>query len=194
MDDHKLQEQGEVMAGNKRPNRKKTPKGIGTPQRMVERMETGLAERHKRNVDRRDRNLRLTKLPLGHPTNQHVLDWTFGPLHKMFDEHERTGTHLFGDDGVAVMWVERDQCYTPIVEACVQLHNQFEFTAGELEWGDVPAGLLAYGMKLAAGQILTDADLANARAAVQWMRDRLAGITCYDWYASMTRMEQKETA
>lgn len=180
------------MAGNKKPNRKKTPKGIGTPQRMVERMETGLAERHKRNVDRRNRNLRLTKLPLGHPTNQHVLDWTFGPLYKMFDEHERTGTHMFTDDGQAVMRVERDQCYTPIVEACIELHRQFEYTAEERGWGDVPPGLLAYGAKLARGARLDMQDLADARATVQWMRDRLSEITCWDWYNSMERMEAQE--
>lgn len=182
------------MAGNKKPNRKPTPKGIGTNQRLVERMDHGLAERQRRKDSVLARNHRLTLLPMGHPANRHVLDLTFGPLYKMFDDSEKTGTHLFDESGIAVMWVERDQCYTPIVEACVQLTSQFEFTAGELGWGAVPAGLLAYGMKLAAGQILTDADLADARAAVQWMRDRLAGITCYDWYASMTRMEQKETA
>jgi hypothetical protein len=182
------------MAGNKRPSRKKTPKGIGTPQRMVERMETGLVERAKRNQDRRDRNLRLTRLPLGHPTNRHVLDWTFGPLDRMFAEHEKTGGHLFSDDGVAVMWVERDQCYTPIVEACMQLHQQFEYTAAERGWGDVPPGLLAYGAKLARGVLLDMQDLADARETVQWMRDHLSEITCWDWYNSMNRMEAEEKA
>jgi hypothetical protein len=183
-----------MMAGNKKPNRKPTPKGIGTPQRMVERMETGLVERAKRNQDRRDRNLRLTKLPLGHPTNRHVLDWTFGPLDRMFAEHEKTGGHLFSEDGQAVMWVERDQCYTPVVDACMELHRQFEFTAEERGWGDVPPGMLAYGAKLARGARLDIQDLADARATVQWMRDRLSEITCWDWYNSMNRMEEQEKA
>lgn len=182
------------MAGNKKPSRKAKPKGIGTMQRMVERMETGLDERRKKNMERRDRNLRLTKLPLGHPMNVHVLDWTFSPVGKMLDEHEKTGTHLFSEDGTAVMWVERDQCYTPIVEACFELHRQFEYTAFERDWGDVPPGLMGYGSKLLRGVLLDAQDIADARATVKWMRDRLAGITCYDWYASMTRMEQKETA
>lgn len=178
-----------MMAGNKKPKRKPTPKGIGTPQRMVARMEQGLVERQQRKDAMRARNHRLTLLPMGHPANKYVLDLTFGPLYKMFDEHERTGTHMFAENGIAVMWVERDQCYTPIVEACVQMSEQFEFTAGELDWGTVPPGLIAYGMKLAAGIRLNASDLADARAAVQWMRDRLSGINCYVWYESMSRME-----
>lgn len=182
------------MAGNSKRKRKPTPKGIGTAQRLNALSDAGLSERVKRNKERRDRNLRLTRLPLGHPTNRHVLDWTFGPLHKMFDEHERTGTHLFDDDGMAVMWVERDQCYTPIVEGCIQLHRQFEYTAAERGWGDVPPGLLAYGAKLARGVRLDMQDLADARETVKWMRDQLSEITCWDWYNSMSRMEEEEKA
>lgn len=182
------------MAGNSKKKRKPVPKGIGTYQRMVERMETGLIERSKKNQDRRDRNMRLTKLPLGHPMNVHVLDWTFSPVDKMLDDHERTGTHMFTDDGQAVMWVERDQCYTPIVDACFELHRQFEYTAAEREWGDVPPGLMGYGAKLARGVMLDAQDIQDARATVKWMRDRLADITCWDWMGSMNRMEAQDKA
>jgi hypothetical protein len=54
--------------------------------------------------------------------------------------------------------------------------------------------MLAYGAKLARGAQLDMDDLADARATVKWMRDRLSEITCWDWYNSMNRMEEKEKA
>lgn len=182
------------MAGNSKKRRKPTPKGIGTPQRMLERFQTGLDERRKRKGAVMQRNMRLSNLPMGHPTNAHVLSWTFSPIFKMLDDNEKTGTHMVGDDGVAVMWVERDQCYTGIVEACFELHDQFSATAHDHGWGDVPPGLLSYGALLARGAVLTVQDIADARAAVQWMRNHLAQITCFDWVASMNKMQAESTA
>lgn len=178
------------MASNSKRKRKQAPKGIGTVERMVERMETGLVERRKKNMAVRERNIRLSKLPMGHPANAYVLDLTFGPLYKMFDDQEKTGSHFFAE-GQAVMWVERDQCYTPVVDACFELTQQFQFTADELQWGDVPPGLMAYGAKLARGERILLADTADARATVQWMRDQLAGISCITWAASMLKMESQ---
>lgn len=132
--------------------------------------------------------MRLSQLPMGHPANKYVLDLTFGPLYKMFDDHDATGTHMFTAGGQAVLWVERDQCYTPIVDACFELHDQFQYTAAELGWGDVPAGLLGYGVKLARGELISTEDQADARATVQWMRDRLSEISCITWAESMAKM------
>lgn len=182
------------MAGNSKRKRKPAPKGIGTMARKVERMETGLVERRKRKAEVLARNQRLALLPMGHPANAYVLDLTFGPLYKMFDDHDATGSHMFMPDGRAVMWVERDQCYTPIVDACFELSQQFEFTAGELGWGDVPPGLMGYGAKLARGARINAEDQADARATVQWMRDRLSEINCITWAASMKKMEAQQAA
>lgn len=180
------------MAGNSKKKRKPVPKGIGTPQRMVERFETGLAERRKRNEQVRQRNIRLSSLPMGHPTNEYVLDWTFSPIFKMLDDNEATGTHMVGEDGVALLWVEREQCYTPIVDACFEMHEQFEFAARIHGWGEMPSGLLAYGAKLARGATLDQDDIKDARMATQWMRDKLATITCFDWVAAMSKMQAEE--
>lgn len=183
------------MAGNSKKKRKPVPKGIGTPERMQERFVKGLAERRKRNEQARERNIRLSNLPMGHPTNAYVLDWTFSPVFKMLDDNEATGTHMVDPDGVALMWVERDQCYTPVVDACFELHDQFAYTGSLHGWGEMPTGLLAYGAKLARGATLDIDDIRDARVAVQWMRDHLALITCFDWVASMSKMQaEKEGA
>ena len=180
------------MPGNKKAKRKPAPKGIDTPQRMVERMETGLAERRKRKLAVHQRNVRLSQLPMGHPTNRYVIDLTFSPFDKMFDDHDKTGTHMFTEDGQAVLWVERDACYTPIPDACFEITAQFQFTADELGWGEVPPGLMGYGAKLAAGLPINAEDQADARATVKWMRDRLAEISCLQWASSMVRMESEK--
>lgn len=180
------------MPGNNKRKRKPTPKGIGTPERMKERMVTGLIERRKRKDAIRARNVRLSLLPMGHPANAYILDMTFDPIYKMFDEFEKTGGHLFDPDGMAVMWVERDGCFTPLVDACFELHAQFEFTAAERDWGDVPPGLMAYGAKIARGERISEDDQRDARATVDWMREQLRGINCYDWSHSMTRMEAQK--
>lgn len=184
------------MPGNRKSKRKPAPKGIGTYARMVERVETGLAERRKRNLATHERNVRLSQLPMGHPTNAYVLDLTFSPIEKMFDDHDKTGTHMFTSEGQAVLWVERDGVYTPVVDACFEMTEQFEFTANELGWGDVPPGLMAYGVKLAAGLTISAEDQEAARATVKWMRARLSEISCLTWAVSMKKMEsmQKEAA
>lgn len=183
------------MPKSKKP--RKSSKGMSeSVERLAQRMESGLAERRKRKLAQRERNLRLSKLPMGHPFNRYVLDITFAPLEKMFADQERTGGHMFDDAGRALMWVELDQCYTPIVEACFEMHAQFEFTAGEYGWGDVPPGLLAYGMKLMRGVTMDAQDIADARATVAWMREKLSTINCFEWVASMKKMEgqNKEAA
>lgn len=177
------------MPGNSK-KRRKPGRPAATDRDQV--LAKAKGERAKLHAKLMERNRRLSLLPMGHPANAYVLDWTFGPLYKMFDDQERTGTHLFGDDGVAVLWVERDQCYTPVVEACMQLHEQFEFTAAELGWGEVPPGLLSYGVKLAAGLLLSSEDQQAARATVAWMREKLEGISCIDWAQSMIKMEAIE--
>jgi hypothetical protein len=67
--------------------------------------------------------------------------------------------------------------------------QQFEFTANELGWGEVPPGLLGYGAKLAAGLRIDADDQKDARATVQWMRERLSEISCIQWAKSMANME-----
>lgn len=177
------------MAGNKKPNRKKSIGKRETLESKFRIMNAGIAARVEKNAAVRERNMRLSQLPMGHPSNAYVIDMTFSPFDKMFDDQEKTGTHMFGDDGIAVMWVEREKCYTPIVEACFEIHAQFEFTGDECGWGDVPSGLLAYGAKLARGELITLQDTADARETVKWMRDRLAGISCIVWANSMRKME-----
>jgi hypothetical protein len=180
------------MAGNKKNKRKPVPKGIGTAGRMVERMETGLVERKKRRIAQRERNLRLAHLPIGHPANAYVLDWTFAPFDQLFAEQERTGSNLFDECGNAVMWVEREHVHTSVVDACFGITDQFAFAAGELGWGEVPPGMMAYALKLARAEPCTLQDIADARATVDWMRAKLATITCFDWTAAMHKMEQRQ--
>jgi hypothetical protein len=177
------------VAGNSKKRRKPGRPAATDIHQVVAKAKGARAGLHKKLMAR---NQRLAELPMGHPANAYVLDWTFGPLYKMFDDQEKTGTHLFDADGMAVLWVERDQCYTPVVEACMQLHEQFEFTAAERGWGAVPPGLLSYGVKLAAGLLLDAEDQQAARATVAWMREKLEGISCIDWAQSMLRMEALE--
>lgn len=182
------------MAGNKKP--RKASKGIKreTFESKTRVMRAGIAARGAKKAKQYDRNMGLSQLPMGHPINAYVLDWTFAPIHKMLDDSEATGGHMFGEDGLPVMWVERDQVYTPVIEACLEISDQFRFTADEFGWGEAHTGLLAYGLKLARGERLDEQDVADARAALAWMREKLATINCFQWAHSMQKMEAQDKA
>lgn len=187
------------MAGNKKP--RKPSKGVKreTFESKTRVMRAGIAARNVKKERQYNRNMELSHLPLGHPMNAYVLDWTFAPIERMLDESVSTGGHMFGEDGRAVMWVERDQVYTPIVDACLEMSAQFSFSAQEFGWGEAHTGLLSYGLKLARGDKLDAQDIADARATIAWMREKLAGINCFQWAHSMQKMEaqdrqQKEAA
>lgn len=124
---------------------------------------------------------RANNLPLGHPVNAHKLHLTFAPIEQMLDENERTGAMMFDGDGVAVLWIQTDNCYTPIVTGLLEMSHAFQLVGRALTWGEQPPGLRAFALKLGREEVLDQHDIADARETLAWMRKRISGVTPSRW-------------
>jgi hypothetical protein len=184
------------MAGNKKPRRKPAPKGIGTEKRVLQLAARGIVERHKRGLAMNAREVRAYNLPLGHPMNRTVMEQTFGPLERFLDENERTGSMMFDDEGVALLWVPSENCWTPVVTGALEMCHYWDCVARALAWGDQPQGLRAFALKLGRGEKLDKSDLDDARLTLKWMRERIATISRAKWAAvrgEIDAIEQRES-
>lgn len=180
------------MAGNKKNKRKPAPKGIGTPARMVERMQTGLIERRKRVQQKNARIDRLNNLPMAHPVNASRLD-VFGAIDKMIDDEEATGTLLFSDEGKAVMWEDRMHDWVEVVSSLIAVTHLMQFIVRKYTLGGtVPQGLTAFALKVDRGEPINETDRADARAASAWVRDKLGMISPAQWQEAHREYEQIE--
>jgi hypothetical protein len=187
------------VAGNKKKKRKPAPKGIGTPQRMVERLQTGLKERQKRIIAKNERIERLNNLPMAHPVNASRLN-VFGAIDKMIDEEEATGTLLYSDEGKAVMWEDRMHDFVEVVSSLLAVTHLMQFICKKYALGTVPYGLIAFALKVDRGEKLTDADREDARATCNIIREKLGRITPEQWkeahedYEEIERREAERVA
>lgn len=179
------------MPGNSKKKRKPAPKGIGTHDRMVERMNTGLVERQKRIIAKNERIERLNNLPLSHPMNASRLS-VFVAIDKMLDDEERTGTLLFTPEGKAVMWEERMRDYVEVVSSLLAVTHLMQFIARKYTLGTVPNGLTAFALKVDRGDRINDQDRSDARATCAVIREKLGRITPTQWKEAHDDYEEIE--
>jgi hypothetical protein len=138
------------------------------------------------------RTARANNLPLGHPVNAHKLHKTFAPIEQMLAENEKTGSMMFDADGVAVLWVQDEQCWTPIVTGLLEMCHAFQLVGQALAWGAQPPGLRAFSLKLGREEVLGQHDIADARVTVGWMRQRIAGVTPSKWADTLAEAQAIE--
>lgn len=179
------------MAGNKKSKRKSAPKGIGTHARMVERVQTGLIERHKRIVKKNERIERLNNLPMNHPMNASRLN-VFGAIDKMIDEEEATGTLMFSDEGKAVMWEDRMHDFVEVVSSLLAVTHLMQFICRKYTLGTIPNGLTAFALKVDRGDRINEQDRIDARATCAAIREKLGRITPVQWKEAHDEYEQIE--
>jgi hypothetical protein len=179
------------MPGNSKNKRKSAPKGIGTVERMVDRLQTGLIERQKRIIAKNERNDRLNNLPMSHPMNASRVS-VFGAIDKMIDEEEATGGLLFSSEGKAVMWESRMQDWVEVVSSLLAVTHLMRFIGRKYTLGEMPAGLTAFALKVDRGDKINDSDRTDARAACAWIRSAIGKITPTQWKVAHDEYEAIE--
>lgn len=159
------------MAGNKKPNRK-----AGGQVGFAQARQKGKAEYDRRLAQKNERIHKINNLPLGHPLNQRRIEVVFGPLERVLDEQESTGSLLFDEDGRAIMR-DVDGGWYLLVPALLHMTHLYDVMADRLGWDEQPAGLRAFATKLAHEIRISQQDIEDARATLAWMRRNVATVT-----------------
>jgi hypothetical protein len=185
------------MAGNKKPSRKKggPPKTAGE---FFGRLAEHTTMRERRIAKLNQRIQKKNDLPLGHPLNKHKIDKTFKPLEQVMVDQEEGRGMLADADGRLVIYDEDDQEFVPFVPGILHMCHLYDKIGGALTWSRQPPGLRAFTLKLGRGEKVNQLDVDDARATINWMRDRIATVSprrwteLFEWACALD--EEKEAA
>jgi hypothetical protein len=185
------------MAGNKKPARKVRKVKPGSDAFVVDLLQRGKSARRQRYLQRKHGVDKRNNLPLGHQLNQHKIEKTFGPLERVLQEQETTGTNLVDDDGDAVMH-DPDDGWIKIVPGLLHMIFVFEHIARARVWPKMPEGLRVYALGLQIGRKLDQDDINGARETIAWMRKHIATLSpiqwteLFEWAVELGEKDEKE--
>lgn len=160
------------MPGNKKPRKPKRD--------FDSQLANGARQRQQRYALLNENVRRKNELPMGHPLNAHRLDKTFGPIERVLDEAEKTGTNLADEDGQPVMH-DPEEGWVPLVPGLLHMCHIFDMIGRARTWPVQPPGLRAYALGLQIGRTITAEDLADSRATIAWMRKHIATLSPVTW-------------
>ncbi len=167
------------MAGNKKPRKQLGKHGKFGP---IVRAAQAKTDKLQRQVDRSNMLRRIANLtPLGHESNRHKIDFTFGPLELALAQIEATGELECDTDGDAVVRDPRDGEFIAFGAALESSARIFARVASRYDWPPMPDGMARAGRKVNAGMLLFDSDIADVRATIAWMRKAIEEITPNEW-------------